>query len=178
MSKAPGAEAAGRPVRYTALAGEATHAVEIVPLGGGRFRISIDGRTREVDSRPTSTGTYSLLIDNTTAEVSVVARGEEFAVGVEGRTHRLRLLDERALRQRARSGAGEGEREVRAVMPGKVVAILAEVGATVERGQGLLVIEAMKMENEIAAPRAGTLRELRVTPGQTVEAGEILAIVD
>ena len=95
-----------------------------------------------------------------------------------GRTHRLRLLDERALRQRARAGAGEGEREVRAVMPGKVVAILVEVGAAVERGQGLLVIEAMKMENEIAAPRAGTIRELRVVPGQAVEPGEILAIVD
>jgi len=158
--------------------GEATHAVEIAPLGGGRFRISIDGRAREVDSRPTSTGTFSLLIDNATAEVSVVARGDEFAVAVDGRTHRLRLLDERALRQRARAGAGEGEREVRAVMPGKVVAILVEVGAAVERGQGLLVIEAMKMENEIAAPRAGTIRELRVVPGQAVEPGEILAIVD
>ena len=99
-------------------------------------------------------------------------------MAVDGRTHRLRLLDDRALRQRARTGAGKGEREVRAVMPGKVVAILVEVGTTVERGQGLLVIEAMKMENEITAPRAGTLTELRVVPGQAVDAGEILALVD
>ena len=93
MSREAGSEPAGRPARYTAFVGEATHAVEIVPLGGGRFRISIDGRAREVDSRPTSTGTFSLLIDNATAEVSVVARGDEFAVAVDGRTHRLRLLE-------------------------------------------------------------------------------------
>ena len=73
MSREAGSEPAGRPARYTAFVGEATHAVEIVPLGGGRFRISIDGRAREVDSRPTSTGTFSLLIDNATAEVSVIA---------------------------------------------------------------------------------------------------------
>jgi biotin carboxyl carrier protein len=63
-------------------------------------------------------------------------------------------------------------------MPGKVVAVLVEVGAAVERGQGLLVIEAMKMENEIAAPRAGTVAELRVRPGQAVEQGELLARID
>ncbi len=63
-------------------------------------------------------------------------------------------------------------------MPGKVVAVLVEAGARVERGQGLLVIEAMKMENEIAAPRAGTVADVRVKPGQAVEAGELLARID
>jgi len=96
---------------------------------------------------------------------------------VGGRTHRIRLLDERALRARGRA-VGAGDREVRAIMPGKVVAVLVEVGATVEPGQGLLVIEAMKMENEVPAPRAGTVKELRVQPGQAVEAGELLAIVE
>jgi len=63
-------------------------------------------------------------------------------------------------------------------MPGKVVAVLVEAGARVERGQGLLVIEAMKMENEIGAPRAGTVSEVRVKPGQAVEPGELLARID
>ena len=97
---------------------------------------------------------------------------------VGGRTHRLRLLDERAMRRARAAAARTGEREVRAAMPGKVVAVLVEAGATVERGQGLLVVEAMKMENEIAAPRAGTVQEIRVKPGQAVEAGELLARID
>jgi biotin carboxyl carrier protein len=167
-----------RPARFTALVGDASHAVEILALDDGRWRVSIDGRVRVVDSRQTGSGTFSLLIDHATADVSVTSRGEEFQVAVDGQTHRLRLLDERAMRRRERAGAADGGRELRAAMPGKVAAVLVEVGATVERGQGIVVIEAMKMENEIAAPRAGTVQELRVKPGQAVEAGEILAIIE
>jgi biotin carboxyl carrier protein len=168
----------GRTQRFTAVVGEETRAVEVQALGDGRYRIQIDGNERIVDSHQTGQGTFSLLIDNATAEVSVTSRGEEFAVAVHGRTHRLKLLDERAMRRRAGAAAGDGAHEVRAAMPGKVVAVLIEKGATVERGQGLLVIEAMKMENEIAAPRSGTVTELRVAPGQAVESGELLARVD
>jgi len=172
-TRAPGA----RPARFTALVGEATHAVEVEALGEGRYRIAIDGRERVVDSRETGAGTFSLLIEHATAEVSVTSHGDEFLVSVDGRTHRLRLLDERA-RRRERAGAGDGAREVRAAMPGKVVAVLVAAGATVERGQGLLVIEAMKMENEISAPRAGTVTEVLVEAGQAVEGGELLLRID
>jgi biotin carboxyl carrier protein len=82
------------------------------------------------------------------------------------------------MRRAAGSGGVAGSPDVRAAMPGKVVAVLVEVGATVERGQGLLVIEAMKMENEIAAPRAGRVASIRVKPGQAVEAGEVLAVIE
>jgi biotin carboxyl carrier protein len=167
-----------RPTRFTAVVGDATHQLEVVALDDGRFEVSIDGRTRVVDSRETGPGTFSLLIDHAIAEVNVVSRRDQYTVEVGGRSHRLRLLDERALRQRGGKAAAEGSREVRAVMPGKVVAVLVEVGAEVETGKGLLVIEAMKMENEIAAPRGGTVKEIRVRPGQAVEAGEILAIVE
>ena len=167
-----------RPARFTALVGEATHALVVEPLGEGRYRIAIDGRERIVDGRETGAGTFSLLIDHAAAEVSVTSRGDEFQVAVGGRTHRLRLLDERARLRHQRAAAVDGAHEVRAAMPGKVVAVLAEAGARVERGQGLLVIEAMKMENEIAAPRAGTVAEVRVKPGQAVEAGELLARID
>ena len=168
----------GRLARYTALVGEATHALEVEPLGDGRYRIAIDGRARIVDGRETGSGTFSLLIDHAAAEVSVTSHGDEFQVAVGGRTHRLRLLDERALRRRKSAAGADGAREVRAAMPGKVVAVLVEAGAKVELGQGLLVIEAMKMENEIASPRAGTVAEVRVKPGQAVEAGELLARID
>jgi len=62
-------------------------------------------------------------------------------------------------------------------MPGKVAAVLVEVGQEVEVGQGLVVVEAMKMENELMAPTAGTVQEIRVTPGDAVEAGQELVVV-
>ena len=162
------------PARFTAFVGDETHAVEIEQLEDGRFRVLIDGRERIVDSRQTGPATFSLLIEHATADVSVSSRGDDYVVALGGRTHRLKLLDERAMRRRARHGAAAGGKEVRAAMPGKVVAVLVQAGATIERGQGLLVIEAMKMENEIGAPRAGTVTEVLVRPGQAVESGELL----
>jgi len=169
---------AGRTTRFTAVAGDQTHAIEVVELAEGRYQVSIDGRVRVVDGRPAGDTTLSLLIEHASTEVSVLCRGDEYAVEANGRLHRLRLLDERAQRRLARAGGPAGSPEVKAAMPGKVVAVLVEVGATVERGQGLLVIEAMKMENEIAAPRSGRVAEIRVKPGQAVEAGETLAVVE
>jgi biotin carboxyl carrier protein len=158
--------------------GEATRQVTVTALADGRFEVSLDGVARLVEGRPIGTHGWSLLLDGAVREVSVLGKGDAWAVQVGGRTHRLKLLDERALRQRARGALGSGEREVRAAMPGKVVAVLVEVGATVTQGQGLLVIEAMKMENEVGSPRAGTVQEIRVKPGQAVEAGELLAVVE
>jgi biotin carboxyl carrier protein len=167
-----------RPARFTAVVGEAQHAIELQPLDDGRWRVTIDGRERVIDSRQTAAGTFSLLIEHAATEVSVSSRGDEFQVVVGGLAHRLRLLDERALRRRERAAGGDGAREVRAAMPGKVVAVLIEAGAAIERGQGLLVLEAMKMENEIGAPRAGKVAEVCVKPGQAVEAGELLIRIE
>src|SRR5206468_57317 len=104
-----------------------------------------------VDGRETGAGTFSLLIDHAAAEVSVTSRGDEFQVAVGGRTHRLRLLDERARLRHQRAAAVDGAHEVRAAMPGKVVAVLVEAGA---------------------------VADVRVKPGQAVEAGGRLARID
>jgi biotin carboxyl carrier protein len=148
----------------------------VVTLDDGRFEVTVDDRARVVDAQPTGPASYSLVIDHAAAEVSVLARGDTWAVEVGGRTHRIELLDERRMRSGRAPGAGSGE--VRAVMPGKVVAVMVAAGAAVEQGQGLLVIEAMKMENEITATRAGTVKEIKVAPGQAVESGELLAIIE
>ena len=76
------------------------------------------------------------------------------------------------------AAAAEGTVEIRAVMPGKVTAVLKAVGDEVEAGAGLLVIEAMKMENEIPAPRAGRIASFLKGPGEAVEAGALLAVLE
>ena len=166
------------PTRFEAVLGDETHTVAVETLEDGRYRVLVDDREHVVDCRQTGAATFSLLIGHATADVSVARRGEDFSVAVDGRTHHLRLLDERAQRRRARGTGGDGAREVRAAMPGKVVAVLIEPGTAVKRGQGILVIEAMKMENEIAAPRDGTVAEILVKPGQAVESGELLARIE
>jgi biotin carboxyl carrier protein len=168
----------GRAQTFTALVGADTRRVVVVPLGEGRYEVTLDDQAPfVVDGQRTGTASYSLLMDGRATEVHVLARGDDYTVTSGGRVQRLKLLDERSLRAR-KGGAGEGDREIRAVMPGKVVAVLVDKGATVEAGTGIMVIEAMKMENEIKATRAGTITEIHVTPGQTVEAGELLAVVD
>lgn len=103
------------------------------------------------------------------------ADGSE-AVLVNGRRIGVAIRDRR--RRRGPDAHASGAVQLVAPMPGKIVAILAEEGATVERGAGIIVVEAMKMQNEIQAPRAGRLTSLRATPGQTVNAGEILATIE
>ncbi|MFN7622956.1 MAG: acetyl-CoA carboxylase biotin carboxyl carrier protein subunit [Acidobacteriota bacterium] len=98
------------------------------------------------------------------------------AVIVNGRRIGVAIRDRR--RRRGPDAQASGTIQLITPMPGKVVAILVEEGATVERGAGIIVVEAMKMQNEIQAPRAGRLTSLRATPGQTVNAGEILATIE
>ena len=166
-----------RPYTYQAVVGDVTRTVVVVPREGGQYEVTIDGTTRLVDARATGSNGLSLLLNGAHHEVHLAVKAETWTVRADGRTHRLQLLDERA-RRSGRSARGPGDKEIRAVMPGKVVAVLVEVGQAVEQGRGVLVIEAMKMENEIAAPRGGTVKEVRLKPGQAVEAGELLAVID
>jgi biotin carboxyl carrier protein len=166
-----------RPYSFQAVVGDATRSVVVVPREGGQYEVTIDGETRTVDARSTGAGSLSLLFGHAHHEVHVTSKGDAWTVLESGRTHRFQLLDERA-RRSGRAAKGPGDKEIRAVMPGKVVAVLIEVGQAVEQGQGMLVIEAMKMENEIPAPRTGSVKEIRVKPGQAVEAGELLAVID
>jgi biotin carboxyl carrier protein len=101
------------------------------------------------------------------------------AVHVAGERVAYRVDDPRSLKsRRGRHGGTDGPKTLTAPMPGRVVRVLAEVGDAVEAHQGIVVIEAMKMQNELKSPKAGRLVTLRVVPGSTVAAGEALAVVE
>jgi biotin carboxyl carrier protein len=142
-----------------------------------RREATIDGRKVDADTAEISHGVYSILLDDQSFEVTVEESGEGLLVRTAGREFQFEIVDPRSWR-RGRSGSIEleGRQEVTAPMPGKIVRVLAAPGQKVEAGQGLLVIEAMKMQNEIRSPKSGTLDNL-AQEGQTVKAGEILAIV-
>ena len=162
---------------YIATLGEQTHKIEVQELEEDHlYRVVIDGVERIVDGRKVSGHIYSLLIDNRSFTLDVAANEDTYTVACEGKSIHLQLLDERrALRPGEGSGGTrDGGKQIRSAMPGKVVAVLVAVGDEVAKDQGLLVIEAMKMENEIRATTVGKVKEIRVAPGQTVESRELL----
>ncbi len=161
---------------YLATLGDQTHRIEVQELEGNLYRVTIDGVERVVDGRQLSAHTYSLLVDQRSFTVDVTAKEDTYTVLCEGKSFRLKLLDERRLRPGGQvlDGDKEEKKEVRAFMPGKIVEVLVAAEEEVTKEQGLLIIEAMKMENEVRSPSSGKVKEIRVTPGQVVEAGELL----
>ena len=153
------------------------HRVELTQAGE-RPVWTIDGERLEADAAAVSPGIYSILIDGKSFDVHVECLGSQLRVITGGREFKVIIQDEREWRRnRAGSVEAEGRQQVLAPMPGKIMRVLVSAGDSVRAGQGLLVVEAMKMQNEIRAPKSGTIDRVRVVEGQTVNAGEVVVIV-
>ena len=144
-----------------------------------RLLARVNGRMYELKVFRPEPGIYTLLVGPRVIEVHVEGNAQAGTVKatVRDRVWHLRVADRRHRRRTGDSGS-EGRISLTARMPGKVVRLLAEVGSTVHAGQGILVLEAMKMQNEVKAPKSGRLAEIRVREGQPVGAGELLAIIE
>lgn len=123
-------------------------------------------------------GVYSLLMEGRSYEVKITPSASSWAVDVDGRHFVIEAVDPRSARATHAAGAGSGPLRLASPMPGKVVRILTAPGEEVQAGQGLLVVEAMKMQNEVKAPRAGRVQSVHTQEGATVAAGEVLAILE
>lgn len=155
---------------------EATYTIDwhhISPLAADKGLTTVGGR-------------YSLLIAGKSYEVFVhrvnkpdEGNSQTYEIILEGQRYEVKVEDERekALAGSAQYGLDTGEARVRAPMPGLVVGVPLEEGASVTRGQTVVVLEAMKMENDLASPITGTIKEVRVTKGQTVNQGDVLVVV-
>jgi biotin carboxyl carrier protein len=154
--------------------------VDIEPLAEGRFALTADGKRHEVDALTLAHGAVSLLVDGESFAVELEEVGDQVAVLVRNQVSVIDVADERKLRLRAaRAGfVAEGKQVVLAPMPGKIVKVLVKVGDTVKEGQGLVVIEAMKMENELKSPKEGKVTELHAQEGTAVEQNAKLVAVE
>jgi biotin carboxyl carrier protein len=168
-------------MRLTAEIDGREHALEL-RREGARVLAKVDGREYELEARETEGGATLLTHGGRVFECraeSAGARGEAWRVDVGGQRFEVALVDPRRLRA---GGAGAGQAAGRAAvtssMPGKVVRVLVERGAQVEAGDALVVVEAMKMQNELKSPKAGAVVELQAREGATVNAGEVLAVVE
>jgi biotin carboxyl carrier protein len=154
-----------------------TRRVELTRIGE-RLRYVLDGKAVEADVVEVSPGIYSILLGGQSFEARIESAATELRVSVCGRQYEAAIRDPRQW-QRRRGGAieVEGRQQAIAPMPGKIIRVLVKAGDAVEAGQGLVVIEAMKMQNEVRSPKRGTVERLLISEGQTINAGEVLAIV-
>jgi biotin carboxyl carrier protein len=150
---------------------------------GESYVAHMDGRAIPVDVCEPMPGVLSLLISDQSGNRSyrcvrtVFADEETIVVG--GRQHRVAVSDPRSLRgQRKRPGAGNGALHIKASMPGRVARVLVAPGEAVVAHQGIVVIEAMKMQNELKAARDGRIGEVRVAAGDKVTSGQVLAVLE
>jgi acetyl/propionyl-CoA carboxylase alpha subunit len=149
--------------------------VELPAETGDRMACSVDGRPVVADVRMLQPGVLSLLIDG--RQYRCVLDGDGVVIG--GRRFGFEVADPRSLQGRRGAGAGtDGPRPVKAPMPGRMVRVLVEVGDEVEAGQALLVIEAMKMQNELKSPKAGRVARIAVGVGDAVGSGDVLVVVE
>lgn len=160
---------------------EAKHIVEINELDGKTVAV-IDGERHEVEVSNPEPNVFLIKKNGKVFEAFAAPTSDPNTpklVTVNGREIEVRLIEPKRLRGAAKDQANaDGMAEIRTAMPGKVVRILLAVGATVEKGDGVLVVEAMKMQNELKAPKDGTVKDIRVAEGDTVSAGDVLAIVE
>ena len=148
-------------------------------LADGAAQLSFGGATREAQVSEPEPGMFTIIINDHVyrcaleespgGAVDVIVNGERIPVAARDKKH---------LRGQAGATAASGQVKLSAPMPGKIVRVLLSAGDEVAARQGVMVVEAMKMQNEVQAPKAGRIVEIKIAEGQTVNAGEVLAIIE
>jgi biotin carboxyl carrier protein len=144
----------------------------------GRWSCRLDGHELDVDAVLVRPDVLSLRIGNSAYEVKAEQLAGGLHVAVGSAHFAAEVRDPRSLRGRGRSADDQGPRKIIAPMPGKVVRVLAREGDEVVPGAGVVVVEAMKMQNEIKSPKKGKIQKIEVAEGAPVNAGDVLAIVE
>jgi biotin carboxyl carrier protein len=144
----------------------------------GRWSCYLDGRNLEVDAVLVRPDVLSLRIGNSAYEVKSERMAGDLHLCVGSTRFAVEVRDPRSLRGRSRATDDHGPKKIIASMPGKVVRLLVREGDEVEAGAGVVVVEAMKMQNEIKSPKKGTVQKILATEGSAVNAGDVLLIVE
>jgi biotin carboxyl carrier protein len=148
----------------------------------GLLKVLVGGRHLSLDLRQVSPPSlYSLLIDNKSYDVLIEGNGENYDVLIGPEMFHLKVQDEWARRLaniQRKTQVDSGHLAIKAPMPGAVVAVEVAPGQEIRKGQGLVILSAMKMQNEIKSPRAGKVARVDVQAGQTVEQGRTLVVIE
>jgi biotin carboxyl carrier protein len=153
------------------------HEIEFKRDGESVFA-TVDGREYELEASEVEPNVYLLKHENQIFQ-AFVSPTEPTTVNLHNYSFEIKISDPKRLRGAGMAaGNADGAAEIKTAMPGKVVRILAEQGAEIKQGESVLVVEAMKMQNEMKSPKDGVVKEIRVAEGATVNAGDVLAIIE
>jgi acetyl/propionyl-CoA carboxylase alpha subunit len=156
--------------------GETAFRIKLERDGQG-WRVESNGQPIPVDAKLIERDTISLIINGKTCEIKRDQLGNQIRIWIENLPYAVELFDPRSLTARSRNRGTSGTSRLVASMPGKILRVLAGEMEQVEAGQSLIVVEAMKMQNEIKSPSKGIVKQL-VSEGTYVNAGDVLAIVE
>jgi biotin carboxyl carrier protein len=167
-------------MRYQIGIGDKTYRLELEKApDNDRWLCRLDGREITVDATPIDANTISIVIAGKSFEIRRENTSDTRRILLQGSQYDVRLQDPRSLKSRKQAGAGAATSlRVTATMPGKVVRVLATEGDSLQAGAGIVVVEAMKMQNEIRSPRKGILKQLLAREGMNVNAGDVLAVLE
>jgi biotin carboxyl carrier protein len=164
-------------MKYVTTIGDRTYRVEVLD----DHHIILDGKPYEVDFTAIgSQPVFSLLINGRSLEAHAVPMQDGWQVLLHGKMFEARIEDEQAIRARAMAQThtdAPGEFHLRAPMPGLIVGVPVSHGESVSKGTTLVILESMKMQNELRCQKDGVVQEIRVQPGQTVEQNQVLVVV-
>jgi len=167
-------------MKITAILDGKERELEIKQVDEHRFEVFVDGQAHGVDARRCASDQVSILMDNRSYDISYSLDGDSIELQFWNQYFDIEILDERRLRmRRVRSQLDQkGPERIKSAMPGKVVKVMVEEGSVVESGTGIVIIEAMKMENEIQCRRSGIVKIIHVEVGQAIERGALLVEID
>ncbi|HYR91064.1 MAG TPA: biotin/lipoyl-containing protein [Terriglobia bacterium] len=165
-------------MKYTAIIHGERIEIELNRTGGNSIEAEVGGRKYLLEARMVEPGVYWFNWNNRSLEISIARNGEEFVVSLADHRIPVEMVDGRTARLRSGLQGHDGVVEIRAPMPGKIVKLLVPEGAEIEANQGLLVMEAMKMQNEIKSPKKGIVRKLGVSENAAVNSGDLLGTIE
>jgi biotin carboxyl carrier protein len=163
---------------YEVIVNSKSHRLELEKVAAG-WECRLDGRPVHIDAVITRRDVLSLLVDGHAYEIKREQTAADLHMWVGTACFAVELRDPRSLRSRNKdAGDDEGPRRIVALMPGRIVRLLVTENSEVEAGQGIVVVEAMKMQNEIKSPKKGIVKKISAAPGAAVNPGDVLAIVE
>jgi biotin carboxyl carrier protein len=163
---------------YEVMVAGQSHRLELEKAAGG-WTCRLDGQTVHIDALIPRRDVLSLLVDGRAHEIKRERTATDLHMWVGSTRFAVEMHDPRSLRSQQKAvGAEKGPKKILAPMPGRVVRLMVAENSEVEVGQGIVVVEAMKMQNEIKSPKKGIVKKISAIPGESVNPGDVLAIVE